>query len=305
MLRYTVSRFLQALLTLWVLSVFVFVMVRLTGNPLDLILDSSAGPEDRAAAASQLGLDKPLINQYGMFLKDALRGDFGKSIRARQPVMDLIKERLPNSVELAMISFVIATFMGLMIGVYAAVARGSTLDVVARIFAVLGQSMPSFWLGLLLMLVFGVWLRLLPVSGKEGWTSFILPAFTMGWYQIAAIMRLTRSSMLETLGTEYVKLARIKGVAEFWVIWKHALRNCLVPITTMLVILFVTMISGAVLVETVFAWPGVGRLIVDAVTWRDYPLVQGLVLFIGAVYAVANFGLDILYMVVNPKVRYQ
>ena len=305
MLKYAGSRFLQALLTLWVLSIFVFVMVRLTGNPLDLVLDSSAGARDRAAAASQLGLDKPLINQYGIFLKGAVQGDFGKSIRARQPVIDLIMERLPNSMELTVISFVLATVVGLMIGVSSAVARGSALDTAARIFAVLGQSMPSFWLGLLLMLVFGVWLRLLPVSGKESWASFILPAFTMGWYQMAAIMRLTRSTMLETLGTEYVKLARIKGVPEVWVIWKHALRNCLIPISTMLVILFVTMISGAVLVETVFAWPGVGRLIVDAVTWRDYPLVQGLVLFIGAMYAVASFGLDMLYMVVNPRVRHQ
>jgi len=280
-------------------------MVRLTGNPLDLMLDNYAGPEDRAAMARQLGLDKPLIEQYGVFVNDVLHGNLGNSISARQPVMDLIKERFPNTVELAISSFLISTVFGLVIGVYSAVTRRKVLDLLARFFAVLGQSMPTFWLGLLLMLVFGVWLRVLPVSGKEGLASFVLPSITMGWYQIAGIMRLTRSSMLETLGTEYVKLARIKGVPEALVIWKHALRNALVPITTFLVILFVTAISGAVVTETVFAWPGVGRLLVDAVNGRDYPLVQGIVLIIGTLYVVANFGLDILYVYINPKVRYQ
>ncbi len=305
MTRAIAYRLVQSLLTLWVLSVFIFLMVRLTGNPLDLMLDNYAGPEDRAAMARQLGLDKPLIDQYGVFVNDALHGNLGNSISARQPVMDLIKQRFPNTVELAVSSFLISTIIGLIIGVYSAVARRKVLDLFARFFAVLGQSMPTFWLGLLLMLIFGVWLRVLPVSGKEGLASFVLPSITMGWYQIAGIMRLTRSSMLETLGTEYVKLARIKGVPEALVIWKHALRNALVPITTFLVILFVTAISGAVVTETVFAWPGVGRLLVDAVNGRDYPLVQGIVLIIGTLYVVANFGLDILYVYINPKVRYQ
>jgi ABC-type dipeptide/oligopeptide/nickel transport system permease component len=255
--------------------------------------------------ARQLGLDKPLIDQYGVFVNDALHGNLGNSISARQPVMDLIKQRFPNTVELAVSSFLISTIIGLIIGVYSAVARRNVLDLFARFFAVLGQSMPTFWLGLLLILVFGVWLRVLPVSGKEGLASFVLPSVTMGWYQVAGIMRLTRSSMLETLGTEYVKLARIKGVPEALVIWKHAFRNALVPITTFLVILFVTAISGAVVTETVFAWPGVGRLLVDAVNGRDYPLIQGIVLIIGTLYVVANFGLDILYVYINPKVRYQ
>ena len=222
----------------------------------------------------------------------------------RQPVMTLILDRLPNTLQLGFAAMLISTILGLPIGIYAAVHRGTLKDHAARVFAVLGQSIPAFWLGIILILVFGVILPILPPGGKEGPSSVILPAVTLGLFAMAAVMRLTRSSMLEVLGAEYIKLARIKGLHEFKIVWKHALKNALIPVITFAVLLFTLFLGAAVVTESVFAWPGLGSLILDGVRTRDYPLVQGGVVVFSAIFIFANLLVDMLYAYLNPRIRY-
>ncbi|MGH2394675.1 MAG: ABC transporter permease, partial [Candidatus Limnocylindria bacterium] len=250
------------------------------------------------------GLDKPLPVQYAVYLQGMLSGDFGRSVLSRRPVLEHIWERLPNTLMLGAVGILFSIVIGVPIGVYSAVKRGTALDHGARVFAVLGQAVPTFWLGIMLILVFGVWLGWLPPGGKSGPESYILPAITLGYFTAAAIMRLTRSSMLEVLGAEYVKFARIKGLREQVVVWKHALKNATIPVLTFSVMLFVIFLGGAVVTETVFAWPGLGRLILEGINTRDYPIVQGGVMVFSAIYLVANLMVDVLYSYFNPKIRY-
>ncbi|MFC2022232.1 ABC transporter permease [Chloroflexota bacterium] len=305
MQRFILMRCVQAFFSILVLSAIVFGMARLSGSPVDLLILEHGTQEDRVRLEKHLGLDKPVVVQYWLFVSRAVRGDFGESIRARRPVFDVIMERFPATLQLGSMAILMMLFIALPIGVYAAVKRGSLLDLLGRGMAVFGQAAPMFWLGIMLIYIFAVGLQILPTGGRGGIQHLILPAITLGWYMGAGIMRLTRSSMLNVLDSEYVKLARLKGLPESVVIWKHAFKNAALPILTFAMILFVLLLHGSVIVETVFAWPGLGRLAIQAIRWRDYPVVQAVVLVFSVMFIVGNLLADILYGYLNPKIRYQ
>ena len=304
MWRYLIGRVLQAVLSLLVVVSIVFVLTRLSGNPIYLLLDVNATERDQEILTRHLGLDKPLPVQYGIYVMNVALGDFGNSIISRRPVTEHIWERLPATVELGFVAMFLSVLLGVPLGVYSAVRRGGMMDTGARVFAVLGQSMPTFWLGLMLILFFGVVLGVLPAGGRGTVWHLILPAFTLGYFTSAAILRLTRSAMLEVLGSDYIKFARLKGLHEQVVLWKHGLRNALLPVVTFAVLLFVQFLGGAVVTETVFAWPGLGRLILESITARDYPIVQAGVLVLSALYLTGNLCVDLLYSYLNPKIRH-
>src|SRR5712691_1199595 len=303
MWRYIASRLLQTLLSMLVVISIVFVLTRLSGNPVKLLLDVNATERDEQILTHYLGLDKPMPVQYAIYVKNIFLGDFGNSVLTRRPVVEHIWERLPATVELGFVAMIMSVLIGVPLGMYSAVRRGSMLDTGARVFAVLGQSMPAFWLGLMLILFFGVVLGVLPAGGRGGLAHLILPAFTLGYFTSAAILRLTRSSMLEVLGSDYIKFARLKGLHEQVVLWKHGMKNALLPVITFAVMLFVQFLGGAVVTETVFAWPGLGRLILESITTRDYPIVQAGVLVLSALYLAGNLGVDLLYSYLNPRIR--
>lgn len=305
MQRYILGRLVQAVLCLLFVSVVVFFLSRLSGSPLDVYLGPSATERDRVILAEALGLDKPLYVQYWFFLKDAVRGDFGQSITFQTPALKVVLERFPATLQLGAVAIGMSLVVALPAGVLSATRRGSRVDAIARGFAVFGQAMPIFWFGLLLMLVFAVWLGVLPSGGAGSPKHLVLPAVAMGLYNTAGMMRITRSSMLDVLDSEYIKLLRAKGLPEWQVIWKHALKNAAIPILTFSVILFVMMLGGTIITETIFAWPGVGRLVIQAVYWRDYTVVQTVVVILATMYIMANLIVDILYAYVNPKIRYQ
>jgi peptide/nickel transport system permease protein len=305
MQRYIVRRLLQAVITLFLVSVIVFILGRLTGDPVALLLTEYSTEEDKILITKQLGLDKPLTEQYAIFIGNALRGDLGRSIRGeRAPALELVLERLPATVELAATAVLVSFLIGLPLGVITAVKKGSFLDTILRILALLGQAAPVFWLGIVAMYVFSVQLGLLPTSGYGKPEQFVLPVFTMSCFMIAAFLRLTRSGMSEALDSEYIKLARIKGLSETIVIWKHALRNSLIPVITYLGTIFGRMVTGTVVVETVFAWPGIGRLAYESVMLRDFPVLQAVVLFMAAAFLSINLVVDVLYAYIDPRIRY-
>jgi len=293
------------MIALFLMSVIVFLLGRLTGDPVSMLLSQYSTEEDRVRITERLGLNKPILEQYGIFIFNALQGDLGKSVAGdNRPAVALILERFPASLKLALVALIISILIGIPLGVLSAVKRGSFLDALARLLALLGQSLPAFWLGIVLMYFISVKLRLLPTSGYGGIRHFILPAATMGLFTVAAVTRLTRSSMLEVLDSEYIKLARIKGVSEAIVIWKHALRNSLLPVITFMGTFFATMITGAVVIETVFSWPGIGRLAFESILNRDFPVMQAVILFMTTLYILANLIVDILYAWVDPRIRY-
>jgi peptide/nickel transport system permease protein len=303
MWRYLAGRLLQTLLSMLVVISIVFVLTRMSGNPVHLLLDVNATERDQEILTRHLGLDKPLLVQYAIYVKNIASGDFGNSVLTRRPVTEHLWERLPATVELGFFAMFLSVLIGVPLGMYSAVRRGGVTDTAARTFAVLGQSMPAFWLGLMLILLFGVILGVLPAGGRGDFRHLILPAFTLGYFTSAAILRLTRSSMLEVLGSDYIKFARLKGLHEQVVLWKHGLKNALLPVITFAVLLFVQFLGGAVVTETVFAWPGLGRLILESVTTRDYPIVQAGVLVLSSLYLLGNLGVDLLYSILNPKIR--
>jgi peptide/nickel transport system permease protein len=290
-------------LSLFLLSLTIFFFVRVTGDPATLLVEPGASPDDIAAIHHQFGLDRPLLVQYGLFMVSVLSGDLGQSFYYRTPVLELYWSRLPYSVMLATAAMAFSLLLGIPSGILAAVRVGRFWDSAGKVFALLGLSLPSFWVGLVLILVFSVYLGWLPSSGSGTPLHLIMPAFALGWYFAASHMRLTRSSMLEVLGSEYVKLARLKGLPQALVIGKHAFKNALIPVLTLAGINFVIMISVAVVVETVFAWPGVGRLLYEGVAFRDFPVVQGTVLMLGAMTVTVNLIVDILYAVIDPRIR--
>ena len=305
MQRYIVRRLLQAVVTLFLVSVIVFILGRLTGDPVALLLTEYSTLEDKELLTKQLGLDKPLPEQYAIFIGNALRGDLGRSIRGeRAPALELVLERLPATMELAAIAVLVSFLIGLPLGVITAVKKGSFLDTIFRILALLGQAAPVFWLGIVAMYVFSVQLGLLPTSGYGKPEQFVLPVFTMSCFMVAAFLRLTRSGMSEALDSEYIKLARIKGLSETIVIWKHALRNSLIPVVTYMGTIFGRMVTGTVVVETVFAWPGIGRLAFESVMLRDFPVLQAGVLFMAAAFLSINLVVDVLYAYIDPRIRY-
>ena len=301
--RYLLSRIIQAVVTLWLLTLVAFVMTRLTGNPLDVLLDARATEEDRAAVAQVLGLDRPLAVQYGIYLRDAARGDFGNSFKTRRSALSTVMERLPWTLELGTASFLVSLLVAVPIGVITAVKRDTTIDMAGKVLALLGQSLPTFWLGLMLILLFAVTLRWLPAGGTGGLAHLVLPSITLGWFTMAGIMRLVRSAMLDTLGEEFVVTARAKGLAEPGVVWKHALRNAVIPPLTYAGVVFVALLAGAVVTETVFAWPGVGQLVIESITFRDFPVIQIIFLLFGVMYIGMNLVVDLLYAWADPRIR--
>jgi peptide/nickel transport system permease protein len=302
--RFVAVRLLQSLAALAILSIVVFVLARATGDPLHMILPMNASEEDYANARAYLGLDRPYVEQYFSFVGRAMIGDFGNSIRARRPVIELLRDRLPNSIKLAAFAMTVSLLMAFPLGVMAAVKKGSGIDRAAQIISILGQSLPTFWVAIVLVEFVGGRLQWLPAAGAEGFTSYIMPGFTLGWFVVAGMMRLLRSGMLEVLDSEYVKLARVKGVVERRVIWMHALKNALIPVVTFAGIYFSILVTTAIVVETVFAWPGLGRLAYDGITSRDFPVIQAVVLTTAVIVAVVNLGVDLLYAVIDPRIRY-
>lgn len=306
MQRFIAVRVLQSLLAILVMSMIVFGLARISGNPLDVMLPIEAMPEDYARMEKHWGLDKPLTTQYVIFVKKALQGDFGQSLKYQgQSAMGLVAERLPATLELAGFALLVSAILALPIGVLAAVAKGSNWDTAAKIVALLGQSLPAFWLGIVLMWIFAVTLDWLPSSGRGGLQHLILPAITLGWFQVAAIMRLVRSSMLEVLDSEFVKLARVKGIPEWKVVWKHCLRNAGIAPLTYFAIIAGSLLTGSVVTETVFTWPGVGLLVVDAVRSRDFQVVQAVVIMFAGIFILCNLLVDILYAFLDPRIRVQ
>jgi peptide/nickel transport system permease protein len=303
MRKYVVRRLGYSMISLVLLSLTIFFFVRVTGDPAVLLVEPGASKADLEQIRQQFGLDRPLFVQYWHFVSALVRGDFGQSFYYRTPVLELYLSRLPNSLMLAAAAMILSLLIGIPSGILAAVRVNGWWDRVGKIFALLGLSLPSFWVGLVMILFFSVYLGWLPSSGAGTASHLIMPAFALGWFFAAAHMRLTRSSMLEVMGSEYVKLARLKGLPESLVIAKHAFKNALIPVLTLAGINLVIMVNVAVVVETVFAWPGIGRLLYEGIAFRDFPVVQATVLLGGAMIVIVNLLVDILYAVIDPRIR--
>ena len=308
MQRYLVLRFGQSIVALVGVTMLVFFLTRLSGNVLDLMLPIEATPEDFLRVEKAWGLDKPIIAQYGIYMWNVLHGDWGQSWKWGTGALEIVLEKFPATAQLATFTLLISTTLGLSLGMLVAVKKDTPFDWGGKIIALLGQSLPSFWLGIVLMWVFAVLLGWLPTSGRGeglgGIKYMIMPAITLGWFNVAALMRLTRSSMLEVLDSEYVKLARIKGLPEWKVIWKHCLRNAAIAPLTYFGLVAGFLMTGSVVTETVFAWPGTGLLAVEAVQSRDYQVVQAVVLFMAGIFIFANLVVDVLYAYLDPRIRY-
>lgn len=301
-LRYFARSLFQGLIVLFIVTIVVFLINRLTGDPVEAMVPMDATKETREDLRRELGLDKPLIVQYKIYIMGLAKGDLGKSLRSRRPVSEMIGERLFNSARLAGFSMIFALLVGMPMGVIAALKRGKYIDILIQLIAVLGQSLPIFWLGIVLMMIFAVQLRLLPSSGMGDFRHYIMPGFTLGWFVVAGIMRLLRSSMLEILNSDCIKMARAKGLSEKSVIWVHALRNALIPVAAFSGMYFSLLVTASIVVETVFDWPGFGQLAYTAVMYRDFPLIQGVVLTAVLIVLIADTGLDILYAYLDPRV---
>jgi ABC-type dipeptide/oligopeptide/nickel transport system permease component len=304
MQRFIVQRLLQAIVLVVLVATIVFFLGRLTGNPVDLMLPEEASAADRQAMSEALGLEDPLHEQYVRFVLDALRGDLGTSIRYREPVVESFLSRLPNTLLLSVPAMALAVLMAVPLGVLSALRRGGLLDKVSGTVAVLGIATPNFWLGILLIYVFRVQLGWLPSGRMGGPEHYVLPAVTLGTFLVAGFMRLIRSSMLEIMDSEFVKLARIKGLSETRVVWKHCLRNALVPVLTLWGVFMAGLVTGAIVTETVFAWPGIGRLTYEAVIFRDFPLLQAVIIMAAVMIVFINLMVDILYAYVDPRIRF-
>ena len=304
MQKFLVRRFFIAIVTVLIVSVIIFIMSRAAGDPRAMLLDDYSTMEDWARMGEALGLDKPYYQQYGIFIKDALKGEFGQSIKQGRPAMHIVMERLPATLQLAAASFVLSLLIGVPLGVLAAVKRGSVFDMFGRGVALIGQSTPPFYLGIMLMFFFSVNLGWLPPFGRDNPQSIILPAVTLGWFYAAANLRLIRSARLDVLDSEYIKLARAKGVSSQSVIVKHALRNAIIPALTFAGVTLGALVTGSLVTETVFAWPGLGKLAVDALFALDYAVLQAVVIVFTLLYVAASFLVDVLYAFIDPRIRY-
>jgi ABC-type dipeptide/oligopeptide/nickel transport system permease component len=302
--RFLVRRALQTVLTLTLLLTVVFVLARASGDPLTLLVPPDAGPETVQLVRENLGLDQPYLVQFGLFIKNVLAGDLGVSLRARRPVLDLIIERLPNSIALAVSAMAVGVAISIPLAIMAALTRGSALDTAIQIIGSVGIAIPQFWLGLVLIQIFAGDLQWLPVGGAGTWQHFILPSCTLGAFLVANLVRVLRSSMLEVLASDFVTFARIKGLSEVRVIGSHALRNAIVPVFTFGGILFALLMTGTIVTETVFAWPGFGRLAYEATLFRDFPLIQGVVIVACLIVVGMNFVVDVAYAFLDPRIRF-
>ncbi|MGD8556507.1 MAG: ABC transporter permease [Chromatiales bacterium] len=298
------TRFMTSLVTLLgVVSLVFFLIHLIPGDPVEYILGDSARPADREALRAELGLDRPLPVQYADYLSGLIRFDLGNSLHSKQPVSALLLERLPATLKLSLFAFLLAILIALPLGVLAATRSGTFWDSGAMTLSLLGVSIPNFWLGPMLILLFSLWLGLTPVSGMDQPGSVVLPAITLGVSLAAILARMVRSSLLEVLGEDYIRTARAKGVSEQRIVWQHALGNALLPVITLLGLQFGALLAGSVITEKVFSWPGIGLLLIDAIQQRDYPVVQGTVLLIAVCYLIVNRLTDLLYRVVDPRVR--
>lgn len=302
---FILSRVFQAIITLLILSVAVFLSVRITGDTAAYMLGPDQGRMEYEAMRRQLGLDRPLVVQYANFLADIVRADFGTSHFLERPAREVLFERLPATLQLAAAAFVLALVVGIPLGVISAIKRDSFIDNFGKLFATMGIATPNFWIAIMLIMLFGAILGWLPTYGRGGLDHFVLPAFVLGWSAMAGMVRLGRSSMLEVLDSEYVKFARVKGLTERLVIWKHALKNAVIPLLTFSGLTLAGLLNGSVAVEVVFAWPGIGRLMLQGINARDFPIVQATVMASGLFYIVTALLVDILYAYVNPRIRYE
>lgn len=332
MLGYTVRRLFGVIPVLFLVSLLVFALMQAApGDPVSMLISDEASAEDRARAAEAWGLDQPAPVQYLNFVRNALTGDFGTSFRYREPVMALVLDRLPATLELALYATLLAVLVGIPLGVLSAARPNSVLDSVGSVVGFFGISMPNFWLGILMILVFSGYLNLLPSSGREPWgmgldriTGFLtldavlqgrwdalgqalrhlaMPAIVLGTSMTGIIMQVTRASMLENLGEDYIMTARAKGLSGHTVLWRHAFRNALVSVITITGLEFGALISGAIIVETVFSWPGIGLLLIQGITFRDFPLIVGLVLIYTTLFVLMNLLIDLAYSLVDPRIR--
>jgi ABC-type dipeptide/oligopeptide/nickel transport system permease component len=306
MTRFVLRRLLLTVPVLFGVGTLVFSLIHLVpGDPVMAMLGESASPVDVADMRTRLGLDRPLLVQYASFMGGALHGDLGRSLRTSQPVTSAIAERMPATLELAVAAMTVAVLIAIPLGILAAVRAGTRVDHAATTLALVGISMPNFWLGPLLAIVFAVELGWLPVSGRGTLAHLVLPAVTLGASLAAIVARMTRASMLEELRELYVLAARARGVSAARTVLRHAFRNSLIPIVTVLGLQFGSVLTGAIITETIFAWPGVGRLLVQSITARDYPAVQGCILLIAVTYVSVNLFVDVLYGVLDPRIRYE
>ena len=304
MARYALKRIVVGFICLIGVSLIIFVAVRLTGDPTELLLPEDATKEDFEKLRAELGLDKPIPVQYFIFIREAAKGNFGRSVRWKRPAIELVLSRIPATLQLGALAFCLAVSFGLLAGVTSAKLRGTPFDLVVRVAAMFGLSMPTFWLGIMLILVVAVQLRWLPTSGRGGFEHMILPALTMAGHAAASMSRLSRSSMLNVLGSDYIKMARVKGNPEWRILWKHGLKNAAIPVVTLAGIQLAAVIGHTVVVETVFAWPGIGKLIIDGIYSRDYAVVQAGICLVSAIYIAINIGVDLIYGLLDPQIRY-
>ena len=307
MSRFILNRVFYSLITLLLLVTIIFIAVRLTGDPADMMAEGRGDEAYKAQLRKDWGLDRPVHIQYFSYLSRLVQGDFGHSFEKALGVRQIYFERLPNSIKLGFAAFFISIAIGIPLGMISAMKVNTRWDTFGKLFALLGLSVPNFFVGLVLIIILGVTLGWLPVIGKGDsfwdWKHLIMPAFALGWYFSGSMVRITRSSMLEVLGSEYIKLARLKGVPELQVMAKHALKNAMIPVLTLAGLNLIIMVNVAIAIEVVFNWPGVGQLLFDGMSNRDFPLVQGVVLMSGLMIVVLNFAIDILYAYVDPRIR--
>lgn len=304
MLRYILKRLWHTAYVIVGISIISFFFIHLSGDPVMLMLPGDASDQEIEELREQLGFNDPLYVQYAKFAIKAVQGDFGESLYYHVPVMELIIERLPASLELAVSAMIFALVLAIPLGILSAVKRGSMVDMGSMFGALLGISMPHFWLGIMMMLFFSIHLGWLPTSGRGTFAHLIMPAVSLGLSLMAMFARLTRSVMLEVLSLDYIRTARAKGLKEQVVIYKHALKNALIPLVTVAGMQFGFLIGGTVIIETVFAWPGLGRLVIQAIFGRDYPLVQGIVFVFSFIFVGINLLVDILYVYLDPQISY-
>ena len=304
MTQFVLRRLAQAIPILFLVATLVFSLIHLIpGDPAELMLGDGARAADVAALSARLGLDRPLAEQYGRYLAGILRGDLGTSIHFGRPVAALLAERLPATLTLAVAAMAIAFGLALPLGVWAATSRRALADPLSRLFSMVGVSIPSFWLGPMLILLFSIALGLLPVSGRAGWSSLVLPAVTLGLGQAAVLTRLVKAALAAELDRPYLRTAEAKGLSRLAAVLRHGLKNALIPVVTVAALQFGALLTGSILTETIFAWPGIGRLLIQAIHLRDYPLVQGAIVLIAATYLAANLATDLVYGVLDPRVR--
>lgn len=304
MLRYFLQRLLQGVVSVIGASIVIFVISRLSGDPIVLLLPTEAPPALIEQVRRDMGLSEPVWRQYLIFAGKALQGDFGQSYRWQQPALQLVLARLPATIELALAALLFSITLAVPFGVLSAVHRGSWVDKLGKGFAMLGQAMPNFWVGLLLILVFSIELNWLPAYGTGGPANLIMPAIALGWYPVAAQTRIVRSAMLDVLDSDYIRMGRAVGAPEWVLVWKYALRNAAIPLVTILGVYFASMLGGAFVVETIFAWPGVGRTVVEAVFSRDFPVVQAGVLLTSVLFVLSNLLVDLSYGLIDPRIRH-